>query len=140
MDQRIAARVRGKLRRNARPEDEIQKQLVAELRAEGHEVHHSPNPGRLSRQAAARAKALGQEAGCADLLIWTWPPTALEVKDEGESPTATQRAWLERRRAQGWRVGWGAGLAECRAVLRGWGLLTPPDGASPPRRSTAPGP
>lgn len=109
--------------RARQPEAEIQRQLVAELRAAGHEVHHSPSLGRRSRQAASRARALGQERGCADLLIWSWPPTALEVKAVGRRPTAEQAAWLERRRVQGWRAGWAAGLAECRARLRAWGLL-----------------
>jgi hypothetical protein len=110
-------------RRNAHPEEEIQRQIVAELRAVGWEVHHSPSLGRGTWRSRTRAKALGQERGCADLLIWTWPPCALELKRDGAKPTPEQRDWLDRRRAQGWIVGWAAGLDQARAVLRGWGLL-----------------
>lgn len=127
----VDARVRKRIKRNKRPEDEIQVEVVRRLRAAGvTDFHHTPNPGKLTFAAACKQRAMGLQADVSDLVIWSAPPAvpgaphaALELKAAGRTASVGQLEWLARRGNEGWAVAVAVGLEEAIAQLETWGYL-----------------
>lgn len=114
-------------RRSARPEDTIQRAVVAHLRqrgAPGLVFVHVPNGGKRKPIEAAIFKGLGVRAGASDLLLWhAGKSFALELKTEEGRPTESQLEFLADMERAGAFTCLCHGLDPALRVLEGWGLL-----------------
>jgi hypothetical protein len=86
-------------------------------------VHHSHNEGRRSKRDAAIAKAMGQRAGFADLMIMHDTVTYLiEFKTATGRQSSAQREFEDDARANGFRYAIVRSVDEFTRLLSDWGL------------------
>jgi hypothetical protein len=115
-------------RRNARPEDAIQRavfQHFATRRAPGVFAFHVPNGGKRKPIEAAILKGLGVIAGVPDVIaIRLGQCYALELKAEGGKPTTAQLKTMHQMERAGATVALATGLDEALARLEEWRLLS----------------
>ena len=113
--------------RRARPEDEVQRTLIAHFaarRTPGVFVFHVPNGGWRSPIEAKILKGLGTRAGGPDLFaIHRGQIFALEIKTENGRATDAQWQAIEDLRAAGAHAEVCYGLDRALAQLEQWGLL-----------------
>jgi len=115
------------MKRN-RPEDAMQKAVLAHLQARGARgliYWHTPNGGRRSRTEGAIFKGLGVRAGVADLiLIHNGSCYALELKaGDSARPTVAQMQFMSDFNAAGGHGCICHTLDRALRVLETWGLL-----------------
>lgn len=114
-----------------RPEQAIQKTVVAHLRqrgAPGLVFLHPPNGVRGNRRKdhiqGAIAKGMGVRAGASDLLLWhDGKSFALELKAPGGRPTEAQLEFIADMDRAGAFTCVAEGLDSALAVLERWSLL-----------------
>lgn len=114
-----------------RPEQEIQRTVVAHLRARavpGVVFWHTPNgihiPGRRGYIQGAIAKGLGVRPGVSDIVaLHRREFFALELKAPDGRPTEEQLHFLDDVRAAGGYGGLAEGLDQALRALEMWGLL-----------------
>lgn len=114
-----------------RPEQDIQKTVVAHLKARGVPgivFFHVPNgarmPGRRGAIQGAIAKGMGVRAGVSDILaLHRGEFFALELKALGGRPTVDQLSFLHEVRDNGGHICVAEGLDEALRALEMWGLL-----------------
>jgi hypothetical protein len=113
--------------RRARPEDEIQRAVIAHFAtrgARGTYLFAVPNGGVRSPIEAAIMRGLGTRPGTPDLfMIHRGKVFALELKTENGRATDAQFQAIEDLRAAGAHAEVCYGLDRALAVLEGWGLL-----------------
>lgn len=94
-----------------RDEDKMQIAIVEYFRYQypGVIIHHSANGSYKSKAAAGKFKAMGQTAGCPDLLIFkrkfscgVWCGLAIELKSENGLIRESQTAFMKQLSAEGW--------------------------------------
>lgn len=111
-------------------EDTIQRAVFKHLRdrgAKGLIAWHCKNGGVHQKSAVQRAinGSLGVLTGAADVMaLHRGKFYALELKAEGEEPTAEQHQFLRSVTEAGGISGWAAGLDEALIWLQCCGLLT----------------
>jgi hypothetical protein len=114
-------------RRRARPEDQIQKAVLAHLSLRGAPTaywFHVANGGFRSPIEAAILKSLGVRAGVPDLIIIHDGKTyGLELKADGNKPTKLQIEAQDAMRAAGAEVAIAIGLDAALQQLEQWQLL-----------------
>jgi hypothetical protein len=114
-------------RRRHRPEDQIQRSVIAHLRARGVPGlvwTHVPNGGKRSKVEGAILKGLGVRAGVSDVLLWhRGRAFALELKAEGGRPSEQQMQFISDLNAAGGFATIASGIDEAIRVLECWGLL-----------------
>jgi hypothetical protein len=99
-----------KLRGQRMPEDVSQQALVSWCRLMKLPVIHIPNEGKRSVATAVWLRSMGMVAGCADLFLAR--PCVLyggfwiELKSHGKRPTASQIAFLDNMREEGYLAEW----------------------------------
>lgn len=115
------------MRKRAQPEQQIQKAVVAHLKARGVPGlfwFHPPNGGARTAIEAAIFKGLGVKAGVPDLvLLHEGRFYGLELKREDGNPTVAQVACMEAINASGGFACIAHGLDRALAVLEQWKLL-----------------
>jgi VRR-NUC domain len=113
--------------RRQRPEQGIQKAVVAHLKARGTTgmvFLHVPNGGARSAIEGAIFKSLGVIPGAPDLLLWhDGKSYAIELKAEDGKVTDAQVAVLNRLSAAGVYTSICHGVDRAIACLETWGLL-----------------
>lgn len=114
-------------RRRNRPEDQIQRAVLAHLRARGAPglfAFHVPNGGKRRPIEAAIMKGLGVVAGVPDLIIiHKGKVFGPEIKTEEGKATEVQRATMEAMRRAGAECDVCYGLNATLKWLEGHGLL-----------------
>lgn len=67
---------------------------------------HVPNGEKRSKRVAAKLKRMGVKPGVPDVLIFTRPPLAIELKraDGKGRVSKEQRQWLADLQADGWTI------------------------------------
>lgn len=114
-------------RRQARPEDQIQRAVVQHLRTRGVPglvFWHTANGGYRRPIEGAILKGLGVRAGVSDLiLVHDHKIYALELKAEGGRRSEAQIAFLTEMEAAGAFTGCAFGLDAAIRALEDWGLL-----------------
>jgi hypothetical protein len=98
-------------------ETQIHIAIVKELRSRGLLLLHCPNEGYRTPSEASRLRAMGVSAGVPDLLVFTDPPIAMEVKTPRGKLTDRQLEWLEALQAKGWRCFVVRSLADAIKIL-----------------------
>jgi hypothetical protein len=113
--------------RRARPEDTIQRALLAHIAARGVNnlwYVHVPMGGKRRPIEAAILKGLGARAGTPDLLfLRDGQFFALEIKTETGHPTRAQLDVISEINAAGGFATIGHGLDRCLKILEEWKLL-----------------
>jgi hypothetical protein len=113
--------------RRRQPEAEIQKALIAHLRARGVPnlfYMHVPNGGVRSKAEAAIFAGLGVVAGVPDLIVIRGGQIyALELKADRGRVSEVQRQTHERMQAAGATVAVACGLDAAIRQLEAWSLL-----------------
>jgi hypothetical protein len=117
----------GKRGRRARPEDQIQRAVIAHFAVRGAPgvfVFHPPNGGYRKPTEAAILKGMGVHPGLPDVIaVKGGQVYAIELKTENGRPTSAQLQAIEELRAAGARVEICHGLDRALAQLEAWGLL-----------------
>jgi hypothetical protein len=115
------------VRRARRPEDEIQRSVIAHFAARGVRdafVFAVPNGGVRSPIEAAIMRGLGTRAGVPDLfMVHRGEVFCIELKSEDGRATDAQWQAIEDLRTAGAHAEVCYGLDRALAVLEGWGLL-----------------
>ena len=111
-------------------ETEAQAQVAVALwlDAKGYLWMHCPNEAKRSPQLGKRLKAQGMKAGFPDIVVFV-PPlhkhtrhgAAIELKVGKNSPTESQRKWLDRLTENGWLTAICYGSDEAIRQLEAWG-------------------
>jgi hypothetical protein len=113
--------------RRKRPEDEIQKAVLAHLKIRkvpGVEYWHTPNGAKMPRIQAAILKGLGMRNGVADLLfLHKGKFYSLELKAPGRTSTDDQIGWRLAVNAAGGFAAEAVGLDAAIRILEAWQLL-----------------
>ena len=113
--------------RHARPEDVVQRSVIAHLKARGVANllwFHVPMGGRRNRTEAAILKGLGAVAGIPDLIvIHDGKVFGLELKTESGKVSPAQREMIDRIRACGGFAEIAHGIDAAIATLENWQLL-----------------
>ena len=91
-------------------ERELQNRVAEVLDLLGLLWCHCPNEGKRSPIAGANLKRAGLKRGVPDILIFTEPRVAIELKVGKRKPTPTQTQWLCDLNSEGWHT------AICRSV------------------------
>jgi hypothetical protein len=116
-------------RRRGRPEQQIQKAVLAHLNWRGVSflfVFHCPNGGWRTAVEARIFQGLGVIAGIPDLLIvHRGQLFGLELKAESGRVSETQAVCHKRLRDAGARVAVAVGVDQAVQQLTAWGLLRP---------------
>jgi hypothetical protein len=114
-------------RRRASPEAQIQRAVVAHLKARGAPGlvwTHVPLGGYRKPVEASILKGLGTRAGVSDLLLWhRGRAFALELKAEGGKPSEAQMQFISDLNAAGGFACIASGIDEAIRTLECWGLL-----------------
>lgn len=110
----------------ARPEDTIQKSVLAHIASRGAPglvCIHVPNAAKRNPRAAAALRGLGMRKGASDLLLWHGGKSfALELKADS-NPSAEQLRFLQDMQAAGATVAVARGEQEALSLLEDWQLL-----------------
>lgn len=113
--------------RRGRPEDKIQRGVIAHLHARGVPniyFFHVPNGGQRSKIEAAILNGLGVRAGVPDIfIIMNARVFAMELKAADRRITPEQREALNALERAGATVTVCNSLDQAVAVLEGWGVL-----------------
>ena len=91
-------------------ERELQNRVAEMLDLLGLLWCHCPNEGKRSPQRGAFLKRQGLKKGVPDILIFTEPRVAIELKVGSRKLTPTQSQWLLELEQQGWHT------AVCRSM------------------------
>ena len=95
-------------------EREEQATLARALRRAGGFWIHVPNEGRRSKIQGYRLKMAGMVSGCPDVLVFSRPPVAIELKrQKGGRVSDAQLDFMKKLSREGWRcfVAYGAQAA-----------------------------
>lgn len=110
----------------ARPEDIIQKAVLAHIKSRGVPglvCIHVPNAAKRNPRAAAALRGLGMRKGASDLLLWHGGRSfALELKADSE-PSDDQLQFLHDMAIAGATVAVARGEKQALSFLEDWKLL-----------------
>lgn len=121
--------------RRARPEDDLQRNLIAHLKtrgAPGLVFFHVPQGNKLGGKRSAKGiaiqgsinKGLGVRKGVSDLIMLHKSHFyALELKAEGGTPTEEQLEFIDDVKDAGGFATWCVGIDRAIGILECWGLL-----------------
>ena len=98
-------------------ERKIQTEVASYLDKLGLLWCHVPNGEKRSKRTGWVLKLAGVKPGVPDVLIFTEPRTAIELKTEKGRVSKVQREWLANLKAEGWQVFVAYSTEEAKEVI-----------------------